>query len=94
MPHSSAVALHRDAIKAIIEKNNGLDPRETQDVSRCDDSGETQINFLIQPGPSMSLFDLAGIEIELTGLLGVPVAVFLMRIEYITPEIIAAACPL
>lgn len=94
MPHSSAVALHRDAIKDIIENNNGLAPRETQDVSRCNDSVETQINFLIQPGPNMSLFDLAGIELELSELLGVPVAVFSMRIEYITPEIIAAACPL
>lgn len=94
MSLSSAVILHRDAIKAIIAKNHGLIPRETLEVCRYQDSANTQINFLIWPSPSMSLIDQAGMEIELTELLGVPVAVFSMRVERISQEVIAAACPL
>jgi uncharacterized protein len=64
-----------EQILRIIEKHGGLDPRVFGSRSRGDAGDNSDLDLLIKPGPSMSLFDLIGLQQELEELLGIKVEV-------------------
>ena len=42
-------------------------------VARGQDSEESDVDFLVEPGPNATLFDMGGLREDLEDLLGVPV---------------------
>ena len=64
--------------------------------ARGDARADSDLDLLILPGPNMSLFDLAGMQIELEELLGIEVDVVSERALHplLAEEILAEARPL
>ncbi len=75
MKPSEAFDIHRTAIKEIVEANQARNPRLFGSVARGDDNDRGDLDLLIDTTGATTLFDIAGIEMELRQLLGVPVHV-------------------
>lgn len=75
MKPSTALAMHREAIRRVVESHRARNPRVFGSVVRGDDSEESDLDILIDPTAETSLFDVGAIHYELNSLLGVPVHV-------------------
>ncbi len=82
MPRSSlrpsvAVSQHRQAIREILLRHSASNPRIFGSVARGDDTLDSDLNLLVDHGPdrTLSLFDLAAMDVEVAALLAVPVQV-------------------
>lgn len=75
MRASAALEAHRAAIRTIVEANQACNPRVFGSVARRDDQDKSDIDLLVDTTGETTLFDLAGIELELRQLTGVPVHV-------------------
>lgn len=75
MKPSEALALHRDAIRRVIEAHRACNPRVFGSVLRGEDIDESDLDILVDPAPGMSLLDIGRMRHELAALLGVPVDV-------------------
>ena len=75
MKPSELLELHREEIRAIVLRNNGLNPRVFGSVLAGTDTEASDLDILIEPLPSMSLFDIAAIRYELNELLKIEVDV-------------------
>jgi len=64
---------HRNEIREIIERRGGVNPRVFGSVLHGDDTDESDLDILIDGSESLSLFDMGGMSVELTELLGVKV---------------------
>lgn len=78
MKPSEALALHREAVRAIVLKHNATNPRVFGSVLRREDTESSDLDILIEPTPKTSLMDVARIQVELERLLGV-------KIDVLTP---------
>jgi predicted nucleotidyltransferase len=76
MNPSRVLEAHREAIRRIVAENHALNPRVFDSVLRGIDREDSDLDLLVDSTPDTSLFDLAGIELELEHLLNVKVAVF------------------
>ena len=75
MKPSQALALHRSAIRAVVERHHARNVRVFGSVLRGDDQDGSDLDLLIDPTPETSLFDIGAIRHDLLQLLGVPVDV-------------------
>lgn len=68
---------HREAIRSIVENRHGTNPRVFGSVARGEDTKDSDLDILIddQPGRLVNLFDLGGMNYEISQLLGVKIDV-------------------
>ncbi len=78
MRPSEILAQKRDEVLAIIARYPVVNPRLFGSVARGEDVDDSDIDILVDPTERTSLFDLGGLETELTDLLG-------LRVEIATP---------
>lgn len=71
---SQLLDTHRDDIQNIMKRYPMLtNLRVCGSVARGKDSEASDIDFLVDPGPEATLFDLGGLHEDLEELLGIPV---------------------
>ena len=75
MKPSESVLKNRAAIIDIVLRHNARNPRLFGSCSRNEDSSSSDIDILIDPTESTTLFDIGAIRHELLALLGTPVDV-------------------
>ena len=72
---SHALARSRPQIRRIVEAHRACNPRVFGSAARGDDTVQSDLDLLVDATDRTSLFDIAGIELDLEALLGVPVHV-------------------
>lgn len=75
MKPSDAVREHGKAIRCLAEKHRVRNVRVFGSSLHGDDVPGSDLDLLVDPTPETTLLDLAAIQIELEGLLGMPVDV-------------------
>ena len=75
MKPSQALEENRAAVRRIVESNNASNARVFGSVVRGEDTEESDLDILIEPTSTTSLFDIGAMRVELKRLLGVPVDV-------------------
>jgi uncharacterized protein len=70
---SSALKLHRDEVRRLVQQARVVNPRVFGSVLRGRDTESSDLDILVDPLPGTTLFDLGGLQIALEELLGVPV---------------------
>jgi predicted nucleotidyltransferase len=75
MKPSEALTAHRDELRQIVSRYNVTRPRVFGSVLTGTDTEESDLDLLVDPTDSTTLFTLAGLEHEAEQLLGVPVSV-------------------
>lgn len=78
MKPSLALDIHREAIRAAVDRNRAANPRVFGSVLRGDDQENSDIDILVDALPGATLFDLGGLQVELEELLGV-------KVDLVTP---------
>jgi len=73
MRPSDAVKAKRGEILALARDAGALGVRVFDSVARGEDTASSDLDLLISPGPQMSLFEFAGLRIDMEKLLGVRV---------------------
>ena len=79
MRPSEALALHREAIRTIAESNNVRNVRVFGSVLHGTDTECSDLDLIVDPTETTSLFDIGAITHELGNLLGV-------RVDVLTPR--------
>jgi hypothetical protein len=72
---SESLAAHRDQLRQLVGRYNVTRPRVFGSVVTGADTEESDLDLLVDPTKSTTLFRLAGLEHEAEKLLGVPVSV-------------------
>ncbi len=75
MRPSLALEAHREAIRQVVLERRARNPRVFGSVLHGEDHEGSDLDLLVDSTGETSLFDLAGIELELERLLGVRVEV-------------------
>ena len=75
MRPSEALARHRDEVLEIISRYPVTNPRLFGSAARGEDTEASDLDILVDSRGTLTLIDLAKLEIELEGLLGVSVDV-------------------
>lgn len=75
MKPSAALQAHRAVIRSVVERYRACNPRVFGSVLHGDDEDGSDLDLLIEPTKNTTLMDVAGIQVELEKLLGVPVDV-------------------
>jgi len=65
MKPSVALALHREAIRRIVEANKGLNPRVFGSALHGDDTEDSDLDLLIDPGEGLGLLGVAEIALAI-----------------------------
>ena len=73
MRPSDAVKAKRGEILALARNAGALGVRVFGSVARGEDTASSDLDLLINPGPQMSLFEFAGLRIDMEKLLGIRV---------------------
>ncbi len=73
MKPSSALALHRDDVRRLVERSRARNPRVFGSALHDKDNEASDIDILVDPLPGATLFDLGGLQEALQDLLGVSV---------------------
>ena len=79
MKPSVALEANQAAIREVVRRFKTRNPRVFGSVSRGEDKDGSNLDLLVDPLPSVTLFDLGGLQFELEEMLGVPV-------DLLTPE--------
>ena len=77
MKPSTALEIHREAIRRAVERFNTKNPRVFGSVVHGKDSETSDLDLLVDPLPGATLFDLGGLQVELEEILGVAVDVLI-----------------
>ena len=72
---SRLVRRHFDEIVSIIAVHKGTNPRVFGSVARGEDTRDSDLDLLVDPGEGMTLFDIGGMGFYLNELLGIDVDV-------------------
>ncbi len=75
MRPSQALNTHREAIRRIVAAHRASNARVFGSVLREQDRDDSDLDLLIDPTSETTLMDVAAIQVELQGLLGVSVDV-------------------
>jgi predicted nucleotidyltransferase len=75
MKPSVALQTHRALIRSVVERYRARNPRVFGSVLHGDDEEGSDLDLLIDPIKGTTLMDVAGIQVELEKLLGIPVDV-------------------
>jgi len=73
MKPSEQLERYRSDIRLVVEANRAVNPRVFGSVSRGEDTDESDLDILIDPSETTTLFDLGAIQAELNELLGIRV---------------------
>lgn len=95
MKPSIALAVHREAIRRVVEAHRARNPRVFGSVAHGDDTENSDLDLLIDPTPETTLFDIGAIRHDLLQLLGVPVDVLTPKAlpEKFRDAVLAEAVP-
>ena len=95
MKPSEALALHRAAIRQVVESHRARNARVFGSVMRGQDTDGSDLDILVDPTPETTLMDVAAIQVELQGLLGVSVDVLTPRAlpEAFRSQVLSEAVP-
>ena len=74
-PSLSELRSHRDEVLAVCSRNGGQRVWVFGSVARGEEDGQSDLDLVMDIEPGRSLFDLAGLVLELEDLLGCPVNV-------------------
>jgi len=93
---SEALNLNRAAIRRVVESHRGANARVFGSVIHGQDTDASDLDILVDPMPETSLMDVAAIQVELEGLLGVSVDVLTPKAlpDRFRSRIIAEAQPI
>ena len=93
MKPSVALQAHRALIRSVVERYRARNPRVFGSVLHGDDEEGSDLDLLIDPVKGTSLMDVAGIQVELERLLGIPVDVLTPKAlpEKFRAEVLAEA---
>lgn len=96
MRPSDAMAIHRAAIRQIVEAHRGRNARVFGSVLHRQDAEGSDLDVLIDSTPETTLFDIGTSRRELTALLGVPVDVLTPNAlpEEFRAEVLLQALPI
>lgn len=72
---SFALSQHRDAIRNAVQRHRVSNPRVFGSVLHGTDTEDSDLDLLVDPQAGTSLFDLAGLTLELQELMGIRVDV-------------------
>jgi predicted nucleotidyltransferase len=75
MKPSEALATHRAALRQLVSRHGLSRPRVFGSVLTGTDTDESDLDLLVDPTESTSLFTIAGLQIDAEKLLGVTVSV-------------------
>jgi len=75
MKPSEALTAHRDELRRLVSRYGLSRPRVFGSVANGSDADDSDLDLLVDPEQSTSLFTIAGLKIEAEKLLGVPVSV-------------------
>jgi uncharacterized protein len=75
MKPSDSLRIHRHALREIIARHGLVRPRIFGSAATGDDQEGSDLDLLVEPAPTTTLFTLAALQIEAERLLGVPVDV-------------------
>ena len=64
-----------EEIVSIVKKHGGSNPRAFGSRARGDAREDSDLDLLIKAGPTMSLLDVAAVQVQVEELLGLPVQV-------------------
>ena len=79
MKPSTALQLHRDAIRGIVLRNGAANPRVFGSAARGDDTEDSDLDLLVDPVKGKTtLLALASIQVEVQNLTGI-------RTDVLTP---------
>jgi predicted nucleotidyltransferase len=70
-----ALSQHRDAIRNAVQRHRASNPRVFGSVLHGTDTEDSDLDLLVDPQAGTSLFDLAGLTLELQELMGIRVDV-------------------
>ncbi len=95
MKPSIALDAHRAEIRHIVEANRAVNARVFGSVLHGEDTDESDLDFLVDPEPGMTLLNIGSIRRQLARLLGVPVDVLTPNAlpEKFRATVIAEAVP-
>ncbi len=95
MKPSTALNAHRAAIRQIVSTHRATNARVFGSVVRGEDTEQSDLDILVDPTAETTLMDIAGIQVELEGLLGVTVDVLTPKAlpEKFRSIVIAEAVP-
>jgi predicted nucleotidyltransferase len=83
--HGEVLAANREAVVALAQEHGMSNVRVFGSTARGTDRPDSDIDLLVDIGPRVSLFTLAGVEIALQSLLGVDVD--LVQADAIKPRL-------
>lgn len=75
MRPSEALRRHRDVIRGAIARSSTRNPRIFGSVLRGEDTEGSDLDLLVDALPGTTLLDMAGLQLELESILGMPVDV-------------------
>ena len=75
MKPSEALTTHRAELRQLISRYGLSRPRVFGSVLSGTDTEESDLDLLVEPAESTSLFTISGLQIDAEKLLGVPVSV-------------------
>ena len=75
MKPSEALETHREALRTLVSRYGLSRPRVFGSVLTGTDTEESDLDLLVEPAESTSLFTIAGLQIDAEELLGVAVSV-------------------
>jgi uncharacterized protein len=75
MKPSILLEKHRDQVREVLQRFRMENPRIFGSAARGEDTEQSDLDILVDVPPGTSLYDLAGVEIELEALLGCKVEV-------------------
>ncbi len=75
MKPSEALAAHRAELRQLVSRHNVMRPRVFGSVLTGTDTEESDLDLLVDPTETTTLFTLAGLEHQACALLGVRVSV-------------------
>lgn len=75
MKPSDALQANRALIRSVVERYRARNPRVFGSVLHGDDEEGSDLDLLIDPIKGTTLMDVAGIQVELEKLMGIPVDV-------------------
>ncbi len=95
MKPSVALAVHREAIRRVVQAHHACNPRVFGSVLHGADTEESDLDLLVDPTSDTTLFDIGAIRHELLQLLKVPVDVLTPKAlpERVRATVLAEAVP-
>ena len=79
MKPSDSFQAHREALREVIARYGVARPRAFGSAARGDDHEGSDLDLLVEPAPTTTLFTLVALQIEAERLLGVSVDVLTPR---------------